>query len=137
MSVDMEGVAQALYGRPSSAPVLDICPLPGHMPPVTNPRLGQTRDSCTRRLFSGEGACVQEGGKCRVPAPTVQSLRHALRVNRHTRPSALVDLVAGSPWRGVAYSVYRPTFRGHPASSAAAYLLPSANRVEPCPPLNM
>ena len=40
---------QALCGRPSSAPVLDICPLPGHTPPVTNPRRGRR----TRQLFSG------------------------------------------------------------------------------------
>ena len=37
----------------------------GHLPPsrthaaVTNPRLGQTRDRCTRRLFSGEVARVR------------------------------------------------------------------------------
>ena len=52
---------------------------------------------CPRRGLV-TGACVQEGGKCHVPAPTAQSLRHTLRVNRHTWPSALVDR-AGSPCR--------------------------------------
>ena len=40
-------------------PVLDICPLPGHMSPITNPRLGQTRDRCTQSLFLGEVAGVR------------------------------------------------------------------------------
>ena len=40
--------------RPSSAPVLDISPPRTHAP-VTNPRPGQTRDRCMRRLFGGKG----------------------------------------------------------------------------------
>jgi len=44
--------------RPSSAPVLDISPPRTHAP-VTNPRPGQTRDRCMRRLFGGEGAGVR------------------------------------------------------------------------------
>ena len=51
MSVDTEGMAQALYGRPSSALVLNICPLPGHMPPVTNPCQGRRK----QQLLSGRG----------------------------------------------------------------------------------
>jgi len=48
-------MAQALYGRPLSALVLDICTLSGHMPPQLTLTVGQTRDRCTRRLLSGEG----------------------------------------------------------------------------------
>jgi len=54
---------------------------------------------CPRRGLV-TGVCVQEGGKCPVLAPTVQSLCHALCVNRHTRPTALVDQ-AGLPCRGI------------------------------------
>ena len=38
-------------------------PLPGCIPPVTNCRLGQTRERCTRRLFSGDGAHVSGSGE--------------------------------------------------------------------------
>jgi len=40
-----------LQARPSSAPVLDICPLPGYTASVTDPRQGKR----TRQLFSGTG----------------------------------------------------------------------------------
>jgi len=42
-------------GGRASAPVLDICPLPGHMSPVTNPRQGRH----TRQLFSERGGCAR------------------------------------------------------------------------------
>ena len=77
---------------------------------------------CPRRGLV-TGACVQEEGKCPVQVPTVQSLRHALRVNRHTRPSALVDQ-AGSPCH--AYRVYRPTFYIPRSSSILSCCLPAA-----------
>jgi len=84
------------------------------------------------------GACVQVGGKRPEPAPTTADRTESAPRPpcQHTRPSALVDL-AGSPCRGVQRLQYRPIFRGHPASSAAAYPLPSANCSKPCPPLNM
>jgi len=90
---------------------------------------------CPRRGLV-TGACAREGGKCRSTGavvgrrrPTVQSLRHArhccwgrLRVNRHTRPSAIVD-------------------RGRHAVAAAESLLPTRCpqpiASSQSPPLNM
>ena len=44
----------------SGGPVLDICPLPGHMPPITHPRQGRR----TRQLFSRRGGCARGQMSC-------------------------------------------------------------------------
>jgi len=91
---------------------------PEHLPPP--PKTTVAYIWLRRGLFAG--ACVREGGTCRVPA---------------LAPHPTHTAFSGRGRRNVVYSIYRPTFRGHPASSAAAYPLPSANRVEPCLPLSI
>jgi len=92
----------AQHCGPTAAVVVSCDPTFAPRTPTTSPENNcrvHLSLVCPRRGLV-KGACVQEGGKCPVPAPTVQNLRHALRVNKHTRLSALVDR-AGSPCRVV------------------------------------